>query len=203
MADFIFDGPNRLIIEPTGTGNTTADVARDLYSAWIRWVISGQGAGYINAFDVEGGTPIGSTGSFTGATLLLTNGWKVRGASYDHQLILNGNLFSDDGIVSSPNPDANVEILVNASVNAQGVASGSGVTPQDVTDIVNAVFARLGENGETFDQTMRLIRADAAGSVVVDENGNYAIKSADGQIDRITGTSAANGGRTVSATDAS
>lgn len=128
MADFTFDGPNKLIIEPAGAGNTTFDVVRDLYSGWKRWVQTGAGAQYLNAFIAEGGTPIGATGLFTGTTLLLVNGWKIRAAEHDHQLTLNGNLYSDDGIVSVPSLTANATVFVSASVGAQGVASGSGLS---------------------------------------------------------------------------
>ena len=121
MADFIFDGPNRLIIEPAGAGDTTFDVGRDLYSAWKRWTQTGAGAQYLNAFIVEGGTPIGATGLFTGSTILLVNGWKIRAAEHDHQLTLVGNLYSDDGVVSVPSLTANATVFVSATVGAQGI----------------------------------------------------------------------------------
>lgn len=126
MADFLFDGPNRLIIEPSGSGNTNFEVGRDIYSAWKRWTQTGVGSQFLNAFTVEGGTPIGATGLFTGATFLLVNGWKVRAAEHDHQLTLSGNLYSDDGIVSVPSLTANATVFVSASVAAQGIATGSG-----------------------------------------------------------------------------
>lgn len=123
MADFLFDGATKVIKEPVGTGNTTFDVGRDIYSAWKRWVQSGN-AQFDAAFTVEGGTPIGATGIFTGTTFLLTNGWKVMAADHDHQLTLTGNLFSDDGVVATPNPVGQSTISVSSSVNAQGVATG-------------------------------------------------------------------------------
>lgn len=142
MADFIFDGTNKIIKEPAGAGDTTFDVARDVYSAWKRWVQSGNGQ-FESALVVEGGTPIGATGLFTGTTFLLVNGWKIMAADHDHQLILSGNLFSDDGIVSTANPIGQSTVFVNSSVAAQGVASGSAVTAQDKTDIINGVWNTL------------------------------------------------------------
>ena len=133
MADFQFDGTNKLIIEPPGTGNTSFDVERDLYSAWKRWILLSDNAKYVAAFEVEGGTPIGSTGLFTGTTFVLINGWKVRGADHAHQLFLSGNLYSDDGVVSSPNPSFSVEIFVNSAVAAQGINTGSGLTTEQDT----------------------------------------------------------------------
>lgn len=128
MPDFTFDGPNRLIVEPPGAGDTVYEVQRDLYSAWKRWVQSGAGAQWAQAFEVEGGTPIGATGLFTGATVILLNGWRVRAAEHDHQLLLLGNLYSADGVVSVPALTANTNVFVSASVAAQGIATG-GTAP--------------------------------------------------------------------------
>lgn len=125
MADWIFNGVSKIIWEPTGSGNTTFDVSADIYSAWKRWVISGSGAPFPAAFSVEGGTPIGATGFYTGTTYILVNGWKLRAANHDHQVTLNGNLYSDDGIVSVANATNNTTIFVNSSVSAQGVATSA------------------------------------------------------------------------------
>ncbi|MEM9043426.1 MAG: hypothetical protein AAGC81_01935 [Pseudomonadota bacterium] len=129
MPDFLFDGATKIISEPLSTGDTTAEVGRDIYSAWKRWVALGDGAGFLPAFAVEGGTPIGATGLFTGATLILTNGWKIRAADYDHQLTILGNLFSDDGVVAVKALTASATVFVSASVAAQGIATGSAMTP--------------------------------------------------------------------------
>lgn len=144
MADFLFDGPNKLIIEPAGAGAlTTFDVARDLYSAWKRWASQAGNGKWLQAFSVEGGTPIGATGLFTGTTFILTNGWKVRPADFAHQVILNGNLFSDDGIVSVPAETASATLFVNSSVAAQGIATGSGV-PADVQSKIEELWQMRG-----------------------------------------------------------
>lgn len=134
MADWIFDGANKIIKEPVGSGNTNFNAERDIYSAWKRWVSSGNGE-YLQAFIAEGGTPIGATGTFTGKTLLLTNGWKLMAANHDHQVIINGNLFSDDGVVSIANPTGSSTLFITSSVNAQGVATGG--VQQAVLDSIN------------------------------------------------------------------
>ena len=71
------------------------------------------------------------------------------------------------------------------------------VNAMSVEDLMNFVM----EDGETFAEQIRLIRADAAGTIVEQTDGNYVIKSRDGVTDRITGDDAPNGGRTISATD--
>ncbi|WZE63616.1 hypothetical protein PANI_CDS0097 [Maribacter phage Panino] len=125
MADWIFDGANKIIKEPAGTGNTTFNFEQEIYSAWKRWVASGN-AQYQPAFIVEGGTPIGATGLFTGATKILTNGWKLMAADHDHQVFIIGNFYSDDGIVSVSNPIGNSTIFASGTVGAQGISTNSG-----------------------------------------------------------------------------
>ncbi|MFL0802438.1 MAG: hypothetical protein K6L81_01885 [Agarilytica sp.] len=127
MPDWNFDPNLRLIVEPSNTGDTVYSVERDIYSAWKRWVQSGEGAGHPYAFIVEGGLPIGSTGLFTGKTQILINNWKLRGAGHDHQVTLLGNLYSDDGVVASPHTNAQVNFILNQSAAAQGISSGPSV----------------------------------------------------------------------------
>jgi hypothetical protein len=65
---------------------------------------------------------------------------------------------------------------------------------------VDDIFNNVMEDGETFAQQIRLIRAEAAGSIV--KTGNlHEIKSADGSKTRITANPATSSGRTVTATD--
>ncbi len=128
MPDWSFDGPAKVIKEPVGTGDTTWDLERDIYSAWKRWVENGSGPGFLPAFSVEGGTPIGATGLFTGSTTILINGWKLMTADHDHQALVVGNLYSDDGVVSTPNPVGNSTLFVSGTVGAQGISTGSALT---------------------------------------------------------------------------
>ena len=152
MPDFLFDGPNKLVIEPAGVGNTVFSVTRDIYSAWKRWVVSGAGAQWQPAFIAEGGTPIGATGFFTGGTIILVNGWKIRGADHNHQLFLTGNIFSGDGVVTSPNPSYSVEVFINSSVSAQGISTGGGTgsfTSQDRLDLLQTRDHARAANSQT------------------------------------------------------
>ena len=58
------------------------------------------------------------------------------------------------------------------------------------------------EGGYNAQQMMRLIAAAAAGDVVQQTDGSYVIQGIDGSTDRISGESAANNGRNVTALDA-
>ena len=135
MADFIFDGDARLLIEPAGTGDLTQADAGDLYSAWKRWVLSGEGAKFPPAFFDEGGTPT-APGRATGVTFVLINGWKVQPENRDHTLNINGTLDSDDGIVGAPPPSASAGVTVRSAAAAQIRESGvSGLTQTEASDL--------------------------------------------------------------------
>ena len=89
--------------------------------------------------------------------------------------------------------------VLESPVDGLTVVSGSGVTQQDKDDIEAQIFAHLMENSETFAEQVRLMRAEAAGSII--KLGDvHRIRDAAGAKDRITAT-ADETGRTVTATD--
>lgn len=90
-------------------------------------------------------------------------------------------------------------IVITGSALITDNSAGSTVT----TDAMNVelVFDREMENGETFADQTRLIRADAAGDVDEPAAGTYAIRDAADTKNRIEGTQTANGGRNVTAVD--
>lgn len=94
-----------------------------------------------------------------------------------------------------------VRLSSSNSAGLQVITSGSGVTQQDKDDIENQIFARLIEGAETFEQQIRLIRANAAGKIVQQVDGSYVIRDAADSKDRIVGDDSANSGRDISSTD--
>lgn len=80
------------------------------------------------------------------------------------------------------------------------LAGDSTLTANDIQNIVNAIFSYIVENGETFEQQLRLIRAEAAGHLTVSGN-QVGIRDAANTKDRITATTDINGQRTVVVTD--
>jgi len=140
MADWTFDGVNKVIKEPNiGSGNLTWSVERDIYSAWKRW--AQDNSQFVAAFSVEGGTPIGATGIFTGKTVILINGWKLQAGDWEHLSFVTGNLFSDDGIDVIPNPNFSASLKTFGSVNAQGILAGdvdiSNLATKQNQEIIN------------------------------------------------------------------
>jgi len=77
----------------------------------------------------------------------------------------------------------------------------SKLTEQDIQRIVDSIFSRVIENGETFEEAIRLIRAEAAGKLAVAGN-TVTIRDAADSKDRITATVDSNGQRTAIITDA-
>jgi len=90
-----------------------------------------------------------------------------------------------------------VRILGNNSAGLIDVP----ITQADKDAIVAQVFAQVMEGSETFAEAIKLIRAEAAGSITVVGTENR-IKSADGNKDRIV-ANADETGRTVTSTDGS
>lgn len=86
-----------------------------------------------------------------------------------------------------------------ADIESQGATT---LTPQDITNIVDALFAKVVENGETFEQQLKLIRAEAAGKVAVSGN-TVSFRDAADSKDRIVATVDEQGQRTAITTDVS
>ena len=96
-----------------------------------------------------------------------------------------------------------VRIGSNNSAGLQVVTSGSGVTQQDKDDIENQIFARLVEGGFSFENIVRILAANAAGTIEEQPDGSYIIRGIDGTTARIEGDDSANGGRTITGRDGS
>ena len=90
-----------------------------------------------------------------------------------------------------------VRILANNSAGLIDVP----ITQADKDAIVAQVFSQIMAGTETFSEQIKLIRAEAAGSITVTGTENR-IKSADGNKDRIV-ANADETGRTVTSTDGS
>jgi hypothetical protein len=89
-----FDGPNRIV--QVNDGYTELDFLSEIYSAWKRWMLESDNAKYLQALRVVGGDPTTGTDSL-GASFFLMNLWQIRSWSGDHELLVTGNVFHDDG----------------------------------------------------------------------------------------------------------
>ena len=202
MPDVVtFDGPNKLIIEISAAGDNELNVF-EIYSEWKVWVTQSDNMKYLKAFAPIGGDPVTLTESLD-ITYFLENGWRIRPAELDHKLLLNGNVFTRE-----PGQSVFVDTIGAFTVNAETKTStvvrllqpeNTPLSDADKDDIINRLFLYILENGETYAEAIRLIRAEAAGDI--EKIGDvHRIKSADGLRDRITATANAEG-RDVTATD--
>lgn len=79
-------------------GVTELDIGT-VYSEWKRWCRTNDNLKYLPAMRNVGGDPI-IGGKFLGSTYFMINGWTIAVANWNHIIIINGNLYSEDG--SSP-----------------------------------------------------------------------------------------------------
>jgi hypothetical protein len=89
-----FDGENKLIIIAPGV--TVINVKEDLYSAWKEWMRVDPNSKWEDVFKAIGGEPTVG-GKYLGTTYFLINGWRIRTWEGDHRLLINGNIYTDDG----------------------------------------------------------------------------------------------------------
>lgn len=127
-------------------------------------------------------------------TLEFINGYSIQfedtGLAYSVRLVgSNNNIFDvENGILT---PTDKVTVI---STNSGGLIAGS-LSAADVQLLFDFVL----EGSETFAETLRLIRAEAAGSIAR-TGTTHRIKSADGLTDRIVAEADKNG-RTITSTD--
>jgi hypothetical protein len=137
MANVTFNGTTKIIT--VNSGVTTLNVQVDLYSDWKEWALLNPG--FLPAFRSVGGDEL-QTNYYLAPTFFLLNGWRIRPAEEDRVLTVIGNLYVD-GSTDSPyiptTGDFNVMVNSTSSNIVNIVATGSAVTPQDKTDIIEGV----------------------------------------------------------------
>lgn len=135
-----FDGLSKLII--INNGITQINVKEDLYSAWKEWVIQDNNSKWLQAFSAIGGEPT-TGGKYLGTTYFLINGWKIRTWEGNHRLMVNGNIYSDDGseIFISTLGAYNTQINITTSniVDAVSTSGGASYTPEQLAQVIWAM----------------------------------------------------------------
>ena len=107
MSVISFDGVNKHIVVQYGLGEDTVMLEiMDVYSAWKRWVQTGDNGKYLQAFYSIGGEPLGGVERL-GQAFFILNGWSVAPESVVQlsSLTINGNLF--------PQPETNPTLMFN------------------------------------------------------------------------------------------
>lgn len=140
MADVTFDG-NNLFIQLSSIGSF--DVKTDMYSAWKEWVLQSDNAKYPPAFDTIGGDSIGNNQEVAPYFFCRNDlGWRIKMPTENGEIIISGNLFARNDSVSLFEQAAGFDAFLRLEVSSKAIVvnSGSGVAPQDIVDIANAVW---------------------------------------------------------------
>lgn len=160
---YTFDGINKLIILSNGTTNLDC---QNMYSRWVDWVATSDNSKYLMAFRTVGGDSIGE-GQNISSYFFLMNGWRIRPYEGNHSLAVIGNLFVEEGGSPFVSTLGNYNVLITLTVSSDSkfatIATGSGVTEQDKTDIKNLIFSNIVESSLSFDQMLRIIFSVLAG----------------------------------------
>lgn len=136
-----FNGPDAEIILTSGTTELSI---LDLWSRWVDWFLTSDNSKYLPAFKQVGGDDIDqSQGSKIPIYAFLTNGWRIKPQEANHTLtVKDGVLVVNGGGDPFINTDGAYIVRINYQQPLQAitVVSGSGVTAQDKTDIIDGVW---------------------------------------------------------------
>jgi hypothetical protein len=144
MPDIVtFDPINLRIIEINSALDVNTLSIREIYSEWKDWLLADASRKrFPQAFAVVGGEPISGTENL-GSTFFLLFPWKIRAAEYDHNLILEGNIFTvpaGDSPVVGTLGDFQINYTFKVSTLVEQVAGGGGggggLTAQETADAV-------------------------------------------------------------------
>ena len=103
----VFDGENRLIL--LEDNETELDV-KEMYIKWREWANNVRNLKYPLAMRYVGGDKLPKTR--LGITYFLINGWKIKPASKNYTLTINGNLYGENGENIFVPADGNVNVLI-------------------------------------------------------------------------------------------
>jgi len=122
-----------ITLSPDGNGDILIDVKADLYSDGKEdWVVNENLRKFYFPISVTGGKSLPGEKDL-GSTFFLASDWKIRPYNASHRMIVDGNLYSDDG--SDPFLDSidpyTVRIMQQVSDLVSTVSSGSGLSQSE------------------------------------------------------------------------
>ncbi len=147
-AKITIDPVNKLIIVKAGV--TELNVGEDLYSDMKEdWLTDPELQKYEFPWRPLGGDPLGS-GKFVGSKYFLKTGWRIRPYEADHELLVDGDLYSDEdppeALFVPTLGDFTVDIILQRSVEAIAI-SAEGGSPALVWDSVDGNYNTPGTMG--------------------------------------------------------
>ena len=192
-----FDGVELLITLDTPTAGVLQQTAEQIYDDANQWHLNTHNRKYPFPFGTSGGEAITAT-TIAGQYYFLLNdeGWRIRTTDEDQDVFLDGNLIPNDLTQRMVIGRAGRTV---AYFGLQPLVTGlTGLEASIATEIMSYII----ETGFTFEQVMRILSAAAAGDVDEPVDGTYVIRDINDTKDRISGVESANGGRTITAVDA-
>ena len=208
----LIDSPNKLILVTSPTtdvdAQTLADFIEDYMATPEGLLTDGVWPGFAGQGDIQ--DPQGKIedpaqpGVFSQIIIQIHPEWQIQfwgGSGYTR--IYGAKIVGGvgDEPMKATGTAGDITVL-ESPVDGLTVVSGSGVTQGDKDDIENQIFDRIVETGYTFEELIRVIAAEAAGKVIQQLDGSYAIRDINDLKDRIEGDDSANSGRDITAVDA-
>lgn len=139
-----FDGPNKLMTIITGT--TTIEL-KVLYSDWKEWCLKDDNLKYPQAFKYVGGEPT-INGQYLGTTYFILNDWRIRPYDGEHTLIVNGNIFTEDGTSPFTKTATNKSVVIYNVFSNLLSTIDTGSTAYTPSQIANAVWNQDTSSGQ-------------------------------------------------------
>lgn len=198
-----FDGDNLIATLDAPTAGVLQQTAEQIYDEAKQWHLNANNRKYPFPFLTSGGEPI-TTIEFAGQYYFWRNdlGWRIETTDEDQDVQWSGNLIPSDlnQRIFNSMPGRTIAHIGLQPLTTV-VTTGSGVLPADIQAIEDAIFARIVEDGHSFEELVRVIVADAAGKVVQQLSGDYTIRDLADSKNRIVGSEGLNSGREISSVD--
>lgn len=190
---YLFDGPNkRIILEEQLGAQTQYFAVLDMYSRWKEWVAAGN-AHYLPAFRSVAGDPIAPGKVIAPYVFLNTvDGWRIQPECSEHEIILDGNLYSENTSIGMFLPSIDqgtVNIIIERSSAAIGMDLGGGGAPS-AEQVAAAVWSAqlqayldtLGSAGKSLRELFLCKGLDHGNPLVVDTVSGRRRVPADGSV---------------------
>ena len=170
------DGVNRRIYLHSSTANTEVD-PMDVYKEMRTLRESDESLRKFDVFLTASGYEPKGGGKFTAKLVKEMNGTKIIPYDVDSYITITGEIITDDGYSGVDCFDRSS--LVNRvdinylppQVEVIEIVSGSGVTAQDKTDIIEGVWNSLIESGFTAEEILKLLISVAIGKTSITDLG--------------------------------
>jgi hypothetical protein len=145
---YTFDGQNRIIsVDVAPVGGAMTLYAKEMYAYWKLWVLSGDGAGYYEAFRSSGGD-FTEEDQTRGSWYFFVKNWRFKFYEADHRCVILGNIkvtsdaTEDDAPGGSPfvfpvGYSVHVETEFSTQSLKQLFSTGSGLSEEEHNAVIN------------------------------------------------------------------